>query len=116
MLIIKTLNVFIALILFIITFSILFFLLSKLPKAEVEIVYKPIFKPSIPLEICKILQTKFKCLEKCKEEIKNELSKFYSNFEIVIGNEIIRHGNLPFSEEYDCLVFSEKVKKVIIKI
>jgi len=113
MLPIKILIVFITSIFCIIFFSLLFFLLGKLPKAEIEITYKPIYKPSIPLYICQIIQNKFKCLDKCIEGIKNEISKIFKNFEIVINGKSIKVGDLPFSESYECIVNQEKI---IIKV
>jgi len=113
MLPIKILAVFITSILCIIFFSLLFFSLEKLPKAEIEITYKPIYKPSIPLYICHIIQNKFKCLDKCSKEIENEISKIFKNFEIVINGKNIKVGNLPFSESYECIVNQEKI---IIKV
>ncbi len=113
MLPVKILVVFITIIFFIIFFSLLFFFLGRLPKAEIEIAYNPIYKPSIPLYVCQIIQNKFKCLDKCSEEIKSEISKIFKNFEIVIKGKSIRVGNLPFSEVYECIVNQEKI---IIKV
>jgi hypothetical protein len=113
MLFLKVISTFITIVLFIIFFSILHFFLSNLPKAKVEIVYKPIYKPSISFQICQIIQNKFKCLESCIKEIENEISKIYEyNFEIQIDNKKIGRGSY-FSEMYECIVSG---KKVIIKI
>lgn len=112
MLIPKIITTFITIIFFIVTFSILFFILEKIPRAEIEITFKPFYKPSNTISLCQLLITKYKnCLENiakgnvvCAEEIKNEIKNFYSNFEIDFLNYKISNGK-SFEEIYECKFF-----------
>ncbi|MEM0480579.1 MAG: hypothetical protein QXQ14_00085 [Candidatus Aenigmatarchaeota archaeon] len=111
MLVPKIITAFINIIFFIIAFSILFFILDNLPKAKIEIAFKPIYKPSNTISLCQILISKHKnCIEQiyennlnCAKDIEQELKRFFNNFEIIFPKYKISFGK-SFEEVYECKV------------
>jgi len=130
MLIPKLINTFLFLILGILFFSIIFFLLDRLPKAQIEIKFMIEKENLQAINLCNALKN--------SEDLKNSIVQIFENknvdknlilqrvqnylgfkdpFEIVIGNVNITSGKIRLNEVYRCYIFdSNKKIEIVIKL
>ncbi len=124
MLIPKLINAFLFIIFLIFSFSLIFFILDKLPKAQITITYSLNYFPSNSLNLCSIFSNVLKneiisfanCDESQRQKIENEIIKYFRFYEIEIGNKKIKSSDFKPAEIYECLIYDERVYKAIIKI
>lgn len=131
MLIPKIISTFLTIVLSIISFSTIYFVLQKLPKAEIVIAYLLKIEKPFSVHLCQnfILSSELK--EKIIEiiEAKNltfninfihdKVLDFFKNvdFEIILNNISIKRGKADVEEIYTCYFFyKNKIYEIIIKV
>lgn len=131
MLIPKLITTFLTLLFCIIAFSLVYFLLQNLPKAQITIEYKLKEENPFSSHLCQLFLDSKEIRDLLIKIIKNEnlensknlllikISNIFEDrgFEIVIDNESLKKGNLIYNDIYTCYLFhEEKIYEIKVKI
>jgi len=132
MLIPKLINTFLFLLLGILFFSIIFFMLDNLPKAQIEIKFIIEKENLQAINLCSALKNSEDLRNSILQISENKNVEYNKNlilqrvqtylgfkdpFEIVIGNVNIASGKIKLNEVYRCYIFDNNRKiEIIIKL